>query len=199
MMLCYIFYSNHSGKYIEEVQGNQQQHSKRATDTCTPLCCLQYTWRPHVEHGITSSKQHTNTQTDSQTHTHINKQTNSTVGFTPANTTVSSQSSAKTAYTFSNTSQESLLLHNESFNSTLQTPNINGLRILTKTEIEAKIAILPQTHSQTNHQKDCQRLRFSSKKLPVTALASFPGSGNTWVRHLIQQATGENIMMCPRG
>lgn len=26
---------------------------------------------------------------------------------------------------------------------------------------------------------------------PVTALASFPGSGNTWIRFLVQQATGE--------
>jgi len=26
--------------------------------------------------------------------------------------------------------------------------------------------------------------------LPVTGLVSFPGSGNTWVRHLIQQMTG---------
>ncbi|ESP04708.1 hypothetical protein LOTGIDRAFT_94282, partial [Lottia gigantea] len=26
--------------------------------------------------------------------------------------------------------------------------------------------------------------------LPKTALASFPGSGNTWLRHLIQQVTG---------
>ena len=25
----------------------------------------------------------------------------------------------------------------------------------------------------------------------VTALASVPGSGNTWVRHLLQQATGQ--------
>ena len=28
------------------------------------------------------------------------------------------------------------------------------------------------------------------KKGPLTALASFPGSGNTWIRYLLQQATG---------
>ncbi|XP_077866233.1 uncharacterized protein LOC144353830 [Saccoglossus kowalevskii] len=33
-------------------------------------------------------------------------------------------------------------------------------------------------------------LRFSEKKLPIVALASPPGAGNTWVRHLLQQATG---------
>ncbi|XP_006814402.1 sialate:O-sulfotransferase 1-like, partial [Saccoglossus kowalevskii] len=32
-------------------------------------------------------------------------------------------------------------------------------------------------------------LRFS-ENLPVVALASPPGAGNTWVRHLLQQATG---------
>ena len=26
---------------------------------------------------------------------------------------------------------------------------------------------------------------------PLTAMASYPGSGNTWVRHLLQQASGE--------
>ena len=28
---------------------------------------------------------------------------------------------------------------------------------------------------------------------PVTALASFPGSGNTWLRYLLQQATGKTM------
>ena len=38
--------------------------------------------------------------------------------------------------------------------------------------------------------KDCRPLAYSKTSLPLTALASFPGSGNTWVRHLLQQATG---------
>ena len=33
-------------------------------------------------------------------------------------------------------------------------------------------------------------LGFKAKPGPVVALASFPGSGNTWLRYLIQQATG---------
>ena len=37
----------------------------------------------------------------------------------------------------------------------------------------------------------CPELHFSRRGLPVTVLASFPGSGNTWLRHLLQQATGE--------
>ncbi|XP_067655941.1 WSCD family member CG9164-like [Haliotis asinina] len=33
-------------------------------------------------------------------------------------------------------------------------------------------------------------IRFSARPLPLTALASFPGTGNTWTRHLIEQMTG---------
>ncbi|XP_076436118.1 WSCD family member CG9164-like [Babylonia areolata] len=37
----------------------------------------------------------------------------------------------------------------------------------------------------------CKRsLQFSPAALPVTALASVQGSGNTWMRHLLQQLTG---------
>ena len=38
---------------------------------------------------------------------------------------------------------------------------------------------------------DCVRVHLSQTKLPLTYLASFPGSGNTWVRHLLQQASGK--------
>ena len=31
---------------------------------------------------------------------------------------------------------------------------------------------------------------FSELKLPKTALVSYPGSGSTWVRHIVQQLTG---------
>ena len=41
--------------------------------------------------------------------------------------------------------------------------------------------------------RNCVNVHFSEKKLPVTYLASYPGSGNTWVRHLLQQATGEPV------
>jgi hypothetical protein len=36
----------------------------------------------------------------------------------------------------------------------------------------------------------CQSVGFKAAPGPVVALASFPGSGNTWVRYLLQQATG---------
>ena len=33
--------------------------------------------------------------------------------------------------------------------------------------------------------------RLSEKPLPITGLISFPGAGNTWTRHLLQQISGE--------
>ena len=38
--------------------------------------------------------------------------------------------------------------------------------------------------------KPCAILKFAYPRFPLTAPASFPGSGNTWTRHLIQQLTG---------
>ena len=36
----------------------------------------------------------------------------------------------------------------------------------------------------------CHPLRYKKHAGPLVALASFPGSGNTWLRYLLQQATG---------
>ncbi|XP_059145586.1 WSCD family member GA21586-like [Physella acuta] len=38
--------------------------------------------------------------------------------------------------------------------------------------------------------ESCGAVRWSRRNLPVTGLVSFPGSGNTWLRFLIQEATG---------
>ena len=38
---------------------------------------------------------------------------------------------------------------------------------------------------------------FRNGTLPRTALVSPPGAGNTWTRHLIQVATGDNIVLLP--
>ena len=42
------------------------------------------------------------------------------------------------------------------------------------------------------YEESCLPLKFSThRKFPDIALASHPGSGNTWSRHLIQQLTGK--------
>ena len=38
--------------------------------------------------------------------------------------------------------------------------------------------------------KHCKERRFLDRKSPVVALVSSPGSGNTWLRYLLEQATG---------
>ena len=38
-------------------------------------------------------------------------------------------------------------------------------------------------------------LQFANPHLPIIALATFPGSGNTWSRHLIQQLSGKNFIL----
>ena len=48
----------------------------------------------------------------------------------------------------------------------------------------------PSISTTTAKKFDCYKIHMSQKRLPLIFLASFPGSGNTWVRHLIQQATG---------
>ena len=43
---------------------------------------------------------------------------------------------------------------------------------------------------EKNNDESCIPLKFSTERLPITALASHPGSGNTWTWFLIQQVTG---------
>ena len=48
-----------------------------------------------------------------------------------------------------------------------------------------------RTVPDKNTSSPCGELTFRPCCWPLTALASFPGSGNTWTRHLMQQASGE--------
>lgn len=54
-----------------------------------------------------------------------------------------------------------------------------------KSDDQQKLGIVSSTKSDNNEFKDS-----GSREKPITALASFPGSGNTWLRYLLQQATG---------
>ena len=51
---------------------------------------------------------------------------------------------------------------------------------------------LIENNNNSNSALNCTwpPLKLRSKEGPLTALASKPGSGNTWVRHLLQLATG---------
>lgn len=43
----------------------------------------------------------------------------------------------------------------------------------------------------------CSDLQYQNPPKDPIALASFPGSGNTWLRYLLQQATGKSIIKTP--
>ena len=50
-------------------------------------------------------------------------------------------------------------------------------------------------HTNTTSIDWCQPLGFLANPGPKVALASFPGSGNTWLRYLLQQATGKMMLI----
>ena len=51
----------------------------------------------------------------------------------------------------------------------------------------------PPTKNVQKKVGNCREVQFSKTMLPLTYLTSTPGSGNTWVRYLLQQATGKYI------
>lgn len=53
-----------------------------------------------------------------------------------------------------------------------------------------KYGLLYLGHLNTFRNWTCKPVGLSKVGLPLTALASYPGSGNTWLRHLLQQSTG---------
>ncbi|KAK2180604.1 hypothetical protein NP493_436g02019 [Ridgeia piscesae] len=48
----------------------------------------------------------------------------------------------------------------------------------------------PKPDTDASRRYNCQPPQFSQVPLTATALASSPGSGSTWLRYLLQQATG---------
>ena len=44
--------------------------------------------------------------------------------------------------------------------------------------------------SEVSSSKQCRERTFLDRKSPIVGLVSTPGSGNTWLRHLLEQATG---------
>ncbi|XP_067666102.1 WSCD family member AGAP003962-like [Haliotis asinina] len=65
--------------------------------------------------------------------------------------------------------------------------------LLTVTEGQTKTipsSVRFLAHNSNGSVPHCPSVRLSSRVLPNIALVSYPGSGNTWTRHLIQQMTG---------
>ena len=61
----------------------------------------------------------------------------------------------------------------------------------TETHIKSRMYAHAHRREVTFTRTSCTDVKFSSiNHLPATALASFPGSGNTWTRHLLELATG---------
>ena len=50
----------------------------------------------------------------------------------------------------------------------------------------------PEPDTDASRRYNCQPPQFSQLPLTATALASSPGSGSTWLRYLLQQATGRS-------
>ncbi|KAH3705598.1 hypothetical protein DPMN_080675 [Dreissena polymorpha] len=74
--------------------------------------------------------------------------------------------------------------------------NISQMAVKVKQQPSGKLKYLNPIDriKETNEviKQDCRArdVLLSQKPLPVGGLVSFPGSGNTWVRHLLQQLTG---------
>ena len=88
-----------------------------------------------------------------------------------------------------------------------------GLEYLDEESLNRYHNCVPQANHNDHHtlsctsQKNCgkarchKQLKFLNRTKPITALVSFPGSGNTWMRYLIEQATGvfTGSVYCDKG
>merc|ERR1711892_825900 len=71
-----------------------------------------------------------------------------------------------------------------------------GIRGETRKKVEMKfsitvLALLSSTAKTIEATDRCTAVRFGqTDSFPLTSLTSYPGSGNTWVRYLIEEYTG---------
>ena len=62
----------------------------------------------------------------------------------------------------------------------------------TTTKVGEELKVKSTAPPASPKPEKCTVPHFADPPLPVTALASYPGSGNTWVRFLLEQTTGTN-------
>lgn len=71
---------------------------------------------------------------------------------------------------------------------------LDGLQYLDHTSLSHYYQCSPSSNplvpTHNSNDKRCQKRKFLSQRKSLTALVSFHGSGNTWLRHLLEQATG---------
>ena len=74
----------------------------------------------------------------------------------------------------------------------LQMNSIKGLKYLDHVSLSRYYQCRPSNSLPIpeDGEKRCKNGTFVDKNHPLVALVSFHGSGNTWVRHLLEQATG---------
>ena len=88
-----------------------------------------------------------------------------------------------------------------------------GLEYLDEESLNQYHNCIPQANNNDHEKLSCmshkncskarcyKRLKFLNRTKPITALVSFPGSGNTWMRYLIEQASGvfTGSVYCDKG
>ena len=77
---------------------------------------------------------------------------------------------------------------------TLKNDSAKGLKFLDQLTLSRYSQCKAKGGSKPQQHKDkiswCKERTFARSRRPLVALASFPGSGNTWLRYLLEQATG---------
>lgn len=77
-------------------------------------------------------------------------------------------------------------------NKSVHFDSLNGLKYLDHTSLSRFYQCHPSDSIDVHgpHVKTCSERSFRGPNSPLVALVSFHGSGNTWLRYLLEQATG---------
>ena len=70
--------------------------------------------------------------------------------------------------------------------------NIKDNNGLSSSDVNTGVEGVADCSRSDDGSRSCQEVTRSAKKLPLVALAAAPGSGSSWAKHLLQQATGRD-------
>ena len=71
---------------------------------------------------------------------------------------------------------------------------MNATSLNTNLSFEITHSVDNNDHYKSKGMNVCSHYKYLKGSMPVTILASFPGSGNTWTRHLLQRFTGREAI-----